>query len=111
MKMKSVGTGKPIEGPEGVTRTTLSYNDETMLCHFSLKKGAQIPLHNHRATQSGYVLKGKTKFLGETPEAEFQVEAGEAYVFNPFVKHGGISLEDTEFVEVFVPARDEYKDF
>jgi quercetin dioxygenase-like cupin family protein len=111
MKMKSVRTGKPIEGPEGVTRTTLSYDDETMLCHFSLKKGAEIPLHNHRAAETGYILKGKAKFVGEAPEAEFHVEAGESYVFSAFVKHGGIALEDTEFVEVFVPPRDEYKDF
>ena len=111
MKLRSVTTGKPMEGPEGVTRRTLSYNDEAMLCHFTLKKGAQIPLHNHRATQIGYVVSGKARFLAETPESEFEGEAGESYVFSAFVKHGTIALEDTEYVEVFVPPRDEYKDF
>lgn len=111
MKMKSVTSGEPKQGPEGVTRRTLSYNDEAMLCHFTLKEGAQIPLHNHRATQIGYVVSGKARFLAETPEAEFQAEAGESYVFSAFVKHGTIALEDTEYVEVFVPPRDEYKDF
>ena len=111
MKMRSVSTGKPRQGPEGVTRKTLSYNDEAMLCHFTLKKGAQIPLHNHRATQVGYVVSGKARFIAETPESEFQAEAGESYVFSRFVKHGTIALEDTEYVEVFVPPRDEYKDF
>ena len=111
MKMKSVATGKPQEGPEGVTRKTLSYNDEAMLCHFILKKGAKIPLHNHRATQIGYVVRGKGRFLAETPEAEFEAEAGDSYVLSAFVKHGTVALEETEYVEVFVPPREEYMDF
>ena len=111
MKMRSVVTGQPQENPEGVTRRTLSYNDEAMLCHFRLKKGAQIPLHNHRATQIGYVVSGKARFLAEKPESEFEAGPGESYVFSAFVKHGTVALEDTEYVEVFVPPRDEYKDF
>ncbi len=111
MKMKSVATGQPQENPQGVTRKTLSYDDEAMLCHFILKKGAQIPLHNHRATQIGYVVSGKARFLAEKPKSEFEAGPGESYVFSAFVKHGTVALEDTEYVEVFVPPRDEYKDF
>ena len=58
-KMKNVDEGKPVENPPGVIRKTLSYNNEAMLCHFLLHKGAKIPLHNHRATQIGYIVKGK----------------------------------------------------
>ena len=111
MKMRSVSTGRPMQGPEGVTRRTLSYNDEAMLCHFTLEKGAQIPLHNHRATQIGYLVGGRARFLAETPESEFEVGPGDSYVFSSFVKHGTIALEDTEYVEVFVPPREEYRDF
>jgi quercetin dioxygenase-like cupin family protein len=111
VKMKSLSTSQPQERPEGVIRRTLSYNDEAMLCHFVVKKGAQIPLHNHRATQIGYITKGKARFLAEKPEDEFQAEAGDSYVFSAFVAHGTIALEDTEYVEVFVPVREEYKDF
>jgi quercetin dioxygenase-like cupin family protein len=111
MKMKNVGTGKPVEKPAGVIRKTLAYNDEALLCHFTLKKGAQIPLHNHRATQIGYIVSGQARFLAEKPEDEFTGGAGDAYVFSAFVKHGAVALEDTIYVEVFVPVRDEYKDF
>lgn len=111
MKMKSLATGQPQENPEGVTRRTLSYNDEAMLCHFQLKKGAQIPLHNHRATQIGYIVSGKARFLAEDPESEFEGGPGDSYVFDAFVKHGTVALEDTEYIEVFAPPRDEYKDF
>lgn len=111
MKMKNVATGKPIENPEGVVRTTLAYNDEAMLCHFHLKKGARIPLHSHRATQIGYVICGQGRCLAENPDDEFEINAGDSYVFSRFQKHGTEALEDTEYIEVFVPVRDEYKDF
>ncbi len=111
MKGRHLSQAKPVENPTGVVRKTLSYNDEAMLCHFLLKKGAQIPLHNHRATQIGYIVKGKAKFLAEKPEDQFEAAAGNSYVFSAYAKHGTIALEQTEYVEVFVPARDEYKDF
>ncbi len=111
MKMKNVGEAKGVENPPNVVRKTLAYNDEAMLCHFVLKKGAKIPLHEHRATQIGFVVRGRAKFIAENPEDEFEGAGGQSYVFSRFVKHGTIALEETEYVEVFVPVRDEYKDF
>lgn len=110
MKTKHVNEANGIENPEGVFRKTLSYNEEAMLCHFHLKSGARIPLHHHRATQIGFVMKGKARFIAAKEEDEFQVGQGDTYVIPPFAEHGAIALEDTEYVEVFVPSRDEYKD-
>ena len=111
MKMKNVSGAKAVENFPGVLRRTLSYNDEAMLCHFMLKKGSGLPLHNHRATQIGFILRGKIRFLAETPEGEFEAEPGQSYVFSRFVVHGLTALEESEYIEVFVPVRDEYKDF
>ena len=80
MKMKNVAEGKPIENPPGVTRKTLAYNDEAMLCHFILQKGAQIPLHEHRASQIGYIVRGKARFLAEDKKDEFEVGPGDSEV-------------------------------
>ena len=110
-KMKNVDEGKPVENPPGVIRKTLSYNNEAMLCHFLLHKGAKIPLHNHRATQIGYIVKGKARFLAAEKKDEFEAGPGQSYVFDPDFDHGTIALEETEYVEVFTPSRDEYKDF
>ena len=107
----NVQKAKPVEKPEGVVRKTLAYNEEAMLCHFVLKKGATIPLHDHLATQIGYIVSGKARFLAEKAQDEFVGGPGDAYVFSGFVKHGTVALEDTVYVEVFVPVRDEYKDF
>jgi len=54
---------KAVEKPAGVSRTTLSFHEQSMLCHFKMARGSAIPLHNHEAVQHGYVLQGKLRFL------------------------------------------------
>ena len=110
MKMNNVKQARGVESPQGILRKTLACNDEAMLCHFELKKGSTIPLHNHRATQIGYVIRGHVRFLAENPDESFEVSPGDSYAFSAYVKHGAQVLEDSEFVEVFVPVREEYRD-
>ena len=57
-----VNKAQTVENPDGIFRTTLSYGDESMLCHFKMTKGSRIPLHNHVAVQNGFVIRGKLKF-------------------------------------------------
>ena len=111
MKMKSANEARAVENPPQVFRKTLAYNQEAMLCRFDLKKGARIPLHNHKAVQIGYVISGYVCFLAENENENFEVTAGDSYVFDAYRKHGAIALQDTTFIEVFSPSRDEYKDF
>lgn len=96
-----------VENPPGIRRTTLAFNDATMLCHFTMKPGAEIPLHNHEAVQNGYVIKGKIKFLLEG-EKSFIAETGSGYVFDPNEYHGAQVLEESEVIECFSPMRPEY---
>jgi len=98
-----------IEIFKGVFRKTLTYNKELMLCHFIMEKGAHIPLHNHKAVQNGYVIKGKIKFF-KKDGSYFIAEAGESYVFDSMEYHGSDIYEDTELIESFYPAREEYMD-
>jgi len=98
---------KPVEKPTGIFRRTLSYNKETMLCHFEMKKGAQIPLHNHFHVQNGFCIAGKIRFI--TQKGDFIVKAGDSYIFNSNETHGADILEDSVAIEVFSPCREEYK--
>lgn len=107
MKKVHVNDAEGVEGNPGIIRKTLSYNDEVMVCHFIMKKGASIPLHGHRASQNGYVISGKVKFFTET--GEFIAEKGLSYVFDANEKHGAEILEDSEVVEAFAPSRPEYE--
>ncbi len=92
---------------EGIYRKTLTYNNDVMLCFFILEKDAVVPLHEHKAHQIGYVLKGKIKFRTET--REFMAKEGDSYMFDSNEKHSAELLEYTEVIEVFNPTRDEYK--
>ena len=102
-----------IEDPPGIRRTTLAYNQATMVCHFYLSKGSKIPLHNHKAAQSGMVIKGKIRFFlgddsGKESGESFIAGAGTGFAFAPFQYHGAEVLEDSENVETFAPLRPEY---
>ncbi len=108
---RSLQSAEGTEMMPGVVRRTLAYNDEVMLCHFELAKGAKIPLHNHRPSQIGFVVSGRVRFLGVKDSDAFEAATGQAYVIDPDVQHGAEALEDSVFVEVFHPAREEYRDF
>jgi quercetin dioxygenase-like cupin family protein len=96
-----------VEVFEGIYRKTLLYNKDLMLCHFTLDKNANVPVHNHDENQIGYVIKGKLKFL--TEEGEFIANEGDSYIFYSNEKHGAVVLENSEVIDVFNPAREDYK--
>jgi quercetin dioxygenase-like cupin family protein len=78
-----------------------------MLCYFTLKKNSEIPIHSHKEHQIGYVLSGKLKFL--TDNGEFIVVKGDSYLFDSNERHGAKILEDSEVIDIFSPARNDYK--
>ena len=57
------------------------------------------------------IIKGKARFIAAEKKDEFEASDGDSYVFSANVKHGTIALEQTEYIEVFAPSRDEFKDF
>lgn len=97
------------ENPPGIFRTTLSYHDASMLCHFAMRQGAKIPLHEHGPAQHGYVVSGRVRFL-LADGTSFEAFAGCSYVFEPHERHGAEVLQDSEVLELFVPMRPEYVD-
>ena len=99
---------QPVESPPGIRRTTMAYNDETMLCHFAMSAGARIPLHHHPAVQNGYVISGRIRFIG-ADGGSFVAEAGSGYVFGADEPHGAEVLVDAEVIECFAPKRPEYE--
>jgi len=106
-RVTSLREGASVEMQPGIVRTTMAYNEQLMVCHFALTKGAVIPLHNHTASQSGFVLQGKVRlFLAD--ESSLIAARGDGYVFDPDEPHGAEALEDTELIECFSPLRPEY---
>lgn len=97
-----------VENPPGIFRTTLAFNDQTMLCHFRMAKGARIPLHHHPAVQNGYIIKGEVRFLKEDGSS-FVARQGCGYAFGPDEPHGAEVLSDAQVIECFAPKRPEYE--
>lgn len=108
-KIASLSESTAVENPPGIRRTALAYHKDIMLCHFSMKKGAEIPLHNHGPAQNGYIISGRVLFRKEDG-SEFTAEAGTGYVFEPWEKHGAKVLEDSQVIEAFSPMRPEYSE-
>jgi len=96
-----------FENPPGVFRTTVVYNDELMLCHFLLRKGALVPIHKHASSQNGYLIRGKLRMIWGDGR-ELVAEPGSGWCFNPNEAHGAEAIEESEAVECFAPARPEY---
>ena len=102
----SVKPGGAVEMLPGIWRTTLCWDEASMLCHFHMMPGAKVPLHSHPAAQNGYVVRGRVRFIGE--DSAFVAGPGDAYLFAGGLRHGAEVLEDSEVIEVFAPARPEY---
>jgi quercetin dioxygenase-like cupin family protein len=98
---------KAVEMKPGVVRRTLVYNDEIMLCHFTVAQGSTLDIHQHAAVQSGYVTKGKIKII-KGDGTSFVAPAGTAYVFDSNEAHGVEVLEPSEVIECFAPVRPEF---
>jgi quercetin dioxygenase-like cupin family protein len=98
---------KPVEMLPGIFRHTLVYDENVMLVYFDLRKDADLPLHSHPHAQKGYVVKGQLDFhiYGKT----YRLKAGDSYLAPSHVEHGATVIEDCIVIDVFNPARDNYK--
>jgi quercetin dioxygenase-like cupin family protein len=91
---------------EGVEMKPLVHGEKSLLCEFKLRKGSSIPPHAHPHEQTGYLVRGKIRFV--TEGKEFQAEAGDSWCFKGDVEHSADVLEDAVIIEVFSPVRSEY---
>jgi len=92
----------------GIERVTLSYDADSMLCYFYLKKGSVLEMHQHVQSQNGIVIKGRIDFL-KGDGTVLELRTGDAYYFASMDPHGSKVHEDTELIECFAPSRDDYK--
>lgn len=96
-----------VQQKPGLTRRTMSFNDQIMMCLFEQDTNIEVALHKHEAVQNGYVISGKLKFFKE--DGSFVIaEAGDSYAFGPNEPHGSVCLEHALFIENFTPMRKEY---
>lgn len=79
--------------------------ENTMIMEVRLKKGFDVPRHNHPEEQFTYVISGTMKFWTDDEPEGFIVGPGDLLHFPPNVYHQGVALEDVVEIDVFYPIR------
>ncbi len=91
---------------DGVELGTMVHGDETLMAQFKLKKGYDIPLHDHPHEQTGLLLSGHIVLIVDG--TEYDVSPGDSWCIGADVLHGARALEASVAVEVFAPPRVDY---
>jgi quercetin dioxygenase-like cupin family protein len=88
-------------------RARIVHSDRTSQSWVDLDEGASFPRHQHPHEQTVNVLDG---MLELTVDGETHVlHAGASYVIAPHVPHEGRALTACRVLDVFAPARDDYR--
>jgi len=85
----------------------LIHTELTTVADFRITAGTELPTHRHPHEQTSTVLEGK--FLFRVGEQERELSAGEVAVIPGNVPHSGCALTDCRIIDVFAPAREDYK--
>jgi quercetin dioxygenase-like cupin family protein len=90
----------------GIRIKTLVHGERSLLSKFRLKAGSDLPAHSHPYEQVGYLLRGRLllDIGGELREAG----PGDSWCIASGVPHKAQALEDSEALELFSPAREDY---
>ena len=96
----------PAESLKGGMTRKLVTGECVMIAHVHLKKGDDVPRHQHENEQLAYVISGALQFwFGENDERELIVKSGEVVVIPSNVPHRALALEDTLDCDIFNPPR------
>ena len=93
---------------EKVRRKVVATDSECMIAVYSLGKGARVPMHNHPEKQMGIIIEGRGVF--RTKNGEAILEKGDSYILEPNEHHEFEALEDSIVIDLFLPARSDFKE-
>lgn len=91
---------------EGITGQYI-HGDQTTFGLVEVKQGSMLPEHHHPHEQITFILEGELEMTigGET----MTLKAGNFHVIHSNVPHSAVAHVDCKLIDVFSPARDDYK--
>lgn len=96
-----------VDAPMALLERRRVVGERMMLSNVLLKKGCDVPLHQHENEQFAVVMSGKVRFgLGApgTPQRrEVVLGAGEVLHLPANVPHSALALEETVILDMFSP--------
>ncbi len=97
-----------VEMVPGVSRQMLAAGNGAMVVRIEVARGSEVPMHTHPHEQIGHLASGRaTLKVGDTAA---ELKPNDGYAIPSNVPHGVVDcLEDSVFVDVFSPPREEYR--
>jgi quercetin dioxygenase-like cupin family protein len=98
---------EPVEQLSATVGRQMIHTETMTLARVQLKRGALVPMHEHDNEQIATVLEGRLRFVvaGE----ERVVGVGESVPLPANVPHEVEALEDSVVLDVFSPAREDWR--
>ena len=91
---------------EGISRKIYGYDDNLMLVLVEFDEGVSVEPHHHIHSQSSLISKGSFKVtIGDKTK---ELKEGDAFYVPPNVVHSVVSLEESEIIDAFSPAREDF---
>lgn len=105
METASIDDRDTVEAVDGVHLAQLAVGDETSVQHFDIEPGAEVPGHDHRHEQAGFLYEGELTF--RLDGGERVVSAGDSYVLRGDELHAVANEGDepARGVDIFSPPR------
>jgi quercetin dioxygenase-like cupin family protein len=91
---------------EGLTRQVV-HCDTITIARIGLAKGAIVPRHSHPNEQVSTIVSGRLHFILD--DVQFEAGAGESVQIPGDVPHEVRALEDSQALDVFSPAREDWR--
>ena len=108
MSVRELSEIEPVEPMPGF-QGRMVHTDRMTLAYWEIGAGAELPEHSHPHEQAVNVLEGRFEIL---IEGRSEVGgSGRVIVIPGGVPHAGRALTDCRILDVFVPAREDYRRF
>ena len=88
-------------------RGRYAHGDRSTIGDVELGADTPIPIHSHPHEQLTYLLEGSMNFV--IGEETMTMNPGDIAIIPGGVKHGGHTISRCRVIDVFAPARDEYR--
>ena len=103
MNLKTIKQKEFFPGLNG----KLIHGDMITWAFWDVDKGALVPEHSHHHEQIMHVVEGKFEFTLNNKTKVY--ENGDVVVIPSNIEHSGLALTDCKLMDVFSPAREEYR--
>lgn len=93
---------------DGVHRRTMVWGDRMLLAEILLDSDGEVPTHDHPYEQLGYCISGRFDLVIDGVRET--IERGMSWVIAAGLPHGATAHEPSFLIEIWSPARDDFKD-